>query len=246
MILQVKNIYKAFYANNVLTGCSFDVEEGSISALIGPNGAGKSTVFDIITGFTPLDRGSVLLNGQKLINLKPYKIGRLGISRTFQKVRLFKNLTMLDHLIMAQHKTDDSLSKNLLPKSDAKSHISKAKSILEELLVEKNLEQTLVTDLSYGQKKLLNLTMAILKPHKLLMLDEPVAGVNQVIRKIIIEKIKREAQKGDTILLIEHDMHFISKIADVVHVLDAGKVIAKGNPEDIKKNEQVISAYLGD
>ncbi len=246
MILKIDNICKHFDGNEILSSCSLEIEQGKITALIGPNGAGKTTLFDIITGFLKPDRGGIIFCEHTITNKAPYQIARLGIARTFQKVRLFSYLTMLDHLLIAQLEQDDFLYKNLVPQKDNSAYIEKANAIMHDLRVDKNLATTPVTSLSYGQRKLLSLAMAMVKPHRLLLLDEPVAGVNQTVRETIIEQIKRSAQRGDTILLIEHDMHFISAIADKVFVLDGGSVIAEGSPEEIKQNKRVMEAYLGD
>ncbi|KKT34542.1 MAG: ABC transporter [Parcubacteria group bacterium GW2011_GWA2_44_12] len=246
MILSINNVCKRFDGNEILSSCCLEIEQGKISVLIGPNGAGKTTLFDIITGFLKPDRGQIFLQEKDITNKPSYQIARLGIARTFQKVRLFTYLTMLDHLLMAQLEQDDFLYKNLIPRKDNPAHIEKANAMMGELRVGKDLYATLVTELSYGQRKLLSLAMAMIKPHRLLLLDEPVAGVNQTVRETIIEQIKKEAKRGDTVLLIEHDMHFISAIADKVFVLDGGSVIAEGSPEEIKQNKRVLKAYLGD
>jgi ABC-type branched-subunit amino acid transport system ATPase component len=244
MLLKAENIYKSFAGNQVLTGCDFCAEQGKITALIGPNGAGKTTVFDIITGFIRADRGSIIFDGKDITNNEPFQIARSGLARTFQRVRLFRHLTLLDHLIMAQSGTDENLIWHLRKRTDSATYIHRAKQALEEFKVEKDVH-CLVSDLSYGQRKLLTLAMTFLMPHKLLMLDEPVAGVNQKIRDIIVDKLKDLHKAGETVLIIEHDMHFISRIADHVYVLDAGAVIASGTPEEVKKDKHVLEAYLG-
>lgn len=242
-MLEIKNIKKSFGGVKAVNGCSFEVKENNITALIGPNGAGKTTLFDIISGLLPAEDGQIFLNGKSILNLRPDQIANLGISRTFQQVRLFKNLTILDHLLMAQDNQDLKIIPNLingkkLKKQDYKEYIA-------EFGLTKSLN-TKVADLSYGQRKLLNMAIAFLKMHKILLLDEPVAGVNKVIQKQIEATLMRFKEEKKTILVIEHDMEFVKKLADWVIVLDQGKVLAEGIPEKVLKDPQVLEAYLGE
>jgi branched-chain amino acid transport system ATP-binding protein len=178
-----------------------------------------------------------------LSKTKDFEVARLGISRTFQDVRLFKNLTIKDHLEIAMSKRDEDLFTNLLV--GEKVSVEKIKAVLDLVGLEKSLS-TYAVNLSYGQRKLLDLAVAIAKKHTILMLDEPVAGVNPLLRNKIKEIIKSLNEKGETVLLIEHDMNFVMNLADHIFVMDAGRVIAEGKPEEIQNNKKVLDAYLGE
>jgi ABC-type branched-subunit amino acid transport system ATPase component len=240
--LQIK---KYFGGVKAIDGCSFEVKENTITALIGPNGAGKSTVFNIISGITKEDEGKIIFNKEDLTHLSTHKRAQKGIARMFQHTRLFNNLTVKENLFLAFSDDDTKFWKNLsgIYKLTKENEI-KIKEMLKMVNMER-FENRLTRDLSYGQKRLIELLRTILYPHKLLMLDEPVAGVNPMLREKIAEILKDLKNKGETVLLIEHDMNFTFKIADYVIVMDYGKVIAEGAPEEIKNNPKVLEAYLG-
>lgn len=243
MMLRIKNIHKNFGGVKAVDGCSFSVKEKMITALIGPNGSGKSTIFHIISQLERQDTGEIIFNEQNISRMSEHKIARLGVSRTFQEVRLFKNLTIQEHLEIALAQDDEKLLRSVFKKREK--NVEKIHAILKTVGLHKDI-RTYVTDLSYGQRKLLDLAIALAKPHRLLMLDEPVAGVNPLIRQQIKTLLKILKTKGETILVIEHDMNFVMDIADHIIVLDAGKVIAEGKPEVIQKNKKVLEAYLGE
>ena len=243
MMLQVKNLQKHFGGIKAVDGCSFTVKQGTITALIGPNGSGKSTVFHLISQLEQEDSGKIIFNKKNIVAVSDYKIARLGISRTFQEVRLFKNLSIQDHLEIALAQEDEHLLRSLWKKSEDKTR--QIQQIIKRVGLHKDLK-TYVTDLSYGQRKLLDLAIAMAKTHDLLMLDEPVAGVNPLIRKEIKTILKQLKKQGETIFVIEHDMNFVMDIADHIIVMDAGKVIAEGKPKQIQKNKKVLEAYLGE
>ncbi len=242
-MLQVKNLHKHFGGIKAVDGCSFAVRQGSITALIGPNGSGKSTVFHLISQLEQENSGKIIFKQQDIAKNIPHEIARLGIARTFQEVRLFRNLTMQDHLEIALAEDDEYVFRSLIKKQEDQTQ--KIQQMLKIVGLHKDLK-TYVTDLSYGQRKLLDLAIALAKPHSLLMLDEPVAGVNPLIRKEIKTILKNLRKQGETIFVIEHDMNFIMDIADRIIVMDAGKVIAEGKPKVIQKNKKVLEAYLGE
>ncbi|MBI2669437.1 ABC transporter ATP-binding protein [Candidatus Woesearchaeota archaeon] len=242
MMLHVEQIYKNFGGITALDGCTLSIEKGRITALIGPNGSGKSTLFNIISRLLKEDSGKISFNGQDITTSDEVQVARQGISRTFQDVRLFRNLTIQQHLEIALSDEDEFLLKSLNKKTD---HDQKIKEILHLVRLHKPL-QTLATDLSYGQRKLLDLAIAMAKPHSLLMLDEPVAGINPQLRQEIKEILRTLHQQGETVLLIEHDMNFVMDLAGYIYVLDAGKVIAHGEPRKIQQNPNVLAAYLGE
>ena len=243
MILKVSNLHKNFGGIKALNGCSFEIKKGKITAVIGPNGSGKSTMFDFISALTEKDSGRVYFDSRDISKLKDFEIAILGISRTFQDVKLFKNLSIKEHFDIVFDVGSENLLKSLF--KSGRDNVSKIKEILNLVGLDKQLN-TYATDLSYGQRKLLDLAVAIAKPHSLLMLDEPVAGVNPALRekiKVILRKLNEE---GETVLLIEHDMNFVMDLADYVVVLDEGKVLAEGKPKQIQNNRKVLEAYLGE
>ena len=242
-MLEIKNVHKAFGGVKAVNGCDFVIRENEITALIGPNGAGKTTLFDIISGLIKSDSGEIYLAGRNITNLRSDEISNAGVSRTFQHVRLFKNLTIFDHLLMAQDNRDIKVLANLINGN----HYDKNQyeDYIKSFGVEKSLD-TKVANLSYGQRKLLSMAIAFLKMHKILLLDEPVAGVNKVIQKQIEAVLLKFKAEKKTILVIEHDMEFIKKLADRVIVLDQGKVIADGKPNEVLRLPQVMEAYLGE
>jgi len=243
-ILKVNNVSKHFGGIKALDNCSIEIPEGKITAIIGPNGSGKSTLFNVISNLVKKDSGEIYLRDRRLDEMEDFEIARLGISRTFQEVRLFRNLTIKDHLEIALLREDEKLFSNMfVQKIESEQKINE---ILSLVGLDMPLH-TYATDLSYGQRKLLDLAIAIAKPHEILLLDEPVAGINPQIREQIKKIFKTLNKKhGETIILIEHDMNFVMNLADYVYVLDYGKVIAKGPPRRIQNNKKVLEAYLGE
>jgi len=245
-MLSIENLKKYFGGIKAVNDCSFGVKQRTITALIGPNGAGKSTVFNLISGLLRSDKGRIIFNKGEITNLSPEKISNLGISRLFQQTKLFNNLTIKENLLLAFDNEDTKFWKSLL----AFNRINKEKEKkIREMLGLVNLgkyENTLARDLSYGQKRLIELLRTILNPHQLLILDEPVAGVNPKLRKRITEILLKLKENGETILLIEHDMNFTLNIADDVVVMQKGKVIVRGKSDQIRNNPIVLEAYLGE
>ena len=245
MILDIKGISKSFGGVKALEGCSMQIRPGKITAVIGPNGSGKSTLFNVISGLVPADKGQIRLGEQVLSGEKEHNIAKQGIARTFQDVRLFKNLTIDEHVRIALSEQDEEMLAGIFGKVSEEGYEKKVREVLDLVGLDKPLK-TLATDLSYGQRKLLDLGVAIAKPHKVLMLDEPVAGVNPRLRGTIKQVLLNLKKKGETVLLIEHDMNFVMDLADEVYVLDAGKVISQGTPAKVRKDKKVLEAYLGD
>ena len=245
-MLRVKNLKKHFGGIKAVNGCSFEVKKGTITALIGPNGSGKTTVFNIISGVLKEDSGKVIFDGIDITHFSPEAISNIGISRLFQQTRLFNNLTVRENLLLALDNEDTKLWKNLFGFNKVtKEKEEKIREMLKLVGMER-FENKLARELSYGQKRLVELIRTILNPHKFLMLDEPVVGVDPRLRKEIAELLRKLKKEGDTILLIEHDMSFALGLADFVIVMDEGKVIAKGKPKEIKNNSKVLKAYLGE
>ncbi|MEK6946843.1 MAG: ABC transporter ATP-binding protein [Nanoarchaeota archaeon] len=227
MMLSLKNVSRGFGGVKAVDRCTFDVTENTITSLIGPNGAGKTTAFNIISGLTKSDSGTIELDGKNIIGMPAYKIAQSGISRTFQLTKVFRNLSVRDNMLLAKKTSDWEIRK-----------------ILKSVHFEKSLDTT-ASELSYGQQRLLELARALLMPHSLLMLDEPTAGVNPRVRqelKAILRKLRKE---GKTVLLIEHDMEFVMDISDNVIVLAEGRVLKFGKPKEIMNDKKVLEAYLG-
>lgn len=242
-MLTIQNITKSFGGVQAIKGSNFTIEKNKVTALIGPNGAGKTTLFNVINGLLRPDTGSIVFEGVDITKKQTFRIANTGISRTFQQVRLFHYLTILEHLQMAVDNRDTNMLGNIV--RGTKVDRAKFQNILDTFGIERELD-TPVSDLSYGQRKLLNIAMALTKPHELLMLDEPVAGVNAVIQEQIEQLLLELKKKGETMLIIDHDMQFVRKLADHVIVLDAGVVLLEGAPEIVLKDKRVLEAYLGE
>ena len=241
-MLDVRNLKKYFGGVKAVDGCSFKVEKNTITALIGPNGAGKTTAFNLISGLHKQESGTVHLDGQDITSRPTHKRAAAGLSRTFQQVRLFPNLTIAENLALGRHHNDGhyiSIFKNDADHRDAITKVLISIGLPDIDIKKRGME------LSYGQTKLVGLARALLMPHKLLMLDEPVAGVNPVLRNKLKDILSELKQAGETVLLIEHDMDFVMSVADHIIVMSEGKVLAEGVPEHIKKNKRVLEAYLG-
>jgi len=249
-MLKIKNLKKYFGGIKAVDGCSFEIKPQTITALIGPNGSGKTTIFNLISGILKPDAGKIFFKPEKKwveITNKPIEaISNLGISRVFQQTKLFDNLTVKENLLLALDNEDTKLFKNFFNLNRiTKEKEEKIKEMLKLVDMEK-FEDNLARNLSYGQKRLIELSRAILNPHKLLMLDEPVAGVNPRLREKITEILLKLKEEGETILLIEHDMNFTLNISTWVIVMEKGIVITEGTPQEIKINPKVLGAYLGD
>lgn len=244
-MLSFKNISKQFGGVKAVNNCLFEIEKGKITALIGPNGAGKSTLFNLISGIIKPDSGEIRLNRESIGKKSIEQISNLGIARIFQQSSLFQNLTVKENLLLAMDGEDEKFWKNLLC---GNSRLRVFEDKISEMLQKINMDShknTVSRDLSFGQKRLVELARAILNPHIFLMLDEPVAGVNPKLREKIKEILIDLKNQGETILLIEHDMGFTLSIADRVIVLDGGRVIVEGSPREIRENPKVMDAYLG-
>jgi branched-chain amino acid transport system ATP-binding protein len=241
-MLEVKNIKKSFGGVKAIDDISFVVEKGESVAIIGPNGAGKTTLFDIITGLIKADSGEVWLDGKNITAEEIHKRASLGISRIFQQVRLFRNLTIADHLRLVWNDLDTKLWRNVF----APDKINKTgmKNWLERFFLEKGLE-TIVKELSYGQRKLMQIAMAVKRQHKILLLDEPVAGVNSVAQEQIENILLDLKKQGETIILIDHDMNFVKRLADKIVVLDAGRILLVGTSDNVINDPKLLTAYLG-
>ncbi len=234
VILEVKSLSKSFGGINANSNITFEVKKGEILGIIGPNGAGKSTLFDLITGYTKPDSGSVIFNEQFINDKKPHLISKLGIGRTFQKLKPFHDQTLLENVLVGALSTGLSLENSKL----------RALEIIDLVnLIEKR--HHFAKELSTGQLKRLELARAMATNPNLLMIDEVTGGVDQKTVPGLIDVIKKLNNLGVTIITIEHNMRVIMSLSNRILALDRGKKIAFGFPNEIQKNKKVIDAYLG-
>jgi neutral amino acid transport system ATP-binding protein len=249
-ILRIEDVKKSFGGLMAVAGASLSVARGSITALIGPNGAGKTTLFDIITGYERLDTGTVCLDGQRIDGLASHKIARLGLVRTFQMTRVFAAMTVRDNMLLAApRQPGESLQRFLFQRARSRRAETAAEAHAQSLMHRFNLDglaDNFAGTLSGGQRKLLEFARALMAEPRLLLLDEPMAGVNRTLGTRImdeVEELRRGA--GMTFLFIEHDIDVVMRRADNVIVMANGQVIAKGSPAIVQRDSSVVDAYLG-
>jgi len=239
-MLEVKNLFKEFDGIKAVDNLSFEIKRNSIIALVGPNGSGKTTVFNLISGFLRADRGQIFFNG---------KIAQIGIGRTFQNIRLFSQISVLDNVMLAsKYNKGEALSAALFQtkkmKREEKMSRQKAMELLEFVGLAKKKDE-LAENLSHGQRKLLELARILALDPEVFLLDEPTAGLFPETKRKMLNLIEKLKEKGKTILFIEHDISSVVDIAERIIVLDYGKKIAEGEPEEIRQNKEVLQAYLG-
>jgi branched-chain amino acid transport system ATP-binding protein len=248
-MLTLSGVTKHFGGLHVLEEVSLTVPERGIFGLIGPNGAGKTTVFNLISGLLAPSSGTIDLAGQRVDGMAPFRITRLGIARTFQNIRVFREMTLLENVLVAmgEHSRDNIFSV-LLPLSRFRAAEQREEKSARELLSRVGLAEKarlLAGTLSYGEQRRLELARALATEPKLLLLDEPAAGMNSVEKQHLMDEIVRLDESGLSILIIEHDMRFIMGLCEQIAVLNFGRLIARGTPDEIRANPEVIEAYLG-
>lgn len=249
MVLELKNITKNFGGISALTDVSFKINEGEIFGLIGPNGAGKTTMFNVITNMFLPTSGEISFLGEKIAGIKPHKITDKGICRTFQNIRLFSQMTVLENVLVGGHcRSKSGVFRSVFrTKSQRKEEAVMYETATEllELVGLSSYEDSVAENLAYGQQRRLEIARALSSNPRLLLLDEPAAGMNETETENLFELIKKVQKRGITVLLIEHDMPFVMKLCDRITVLNFGKKLAEGTPEEIQNNQDVIEAYLG-
>ncbi|SFM09385.1 amino acid/amide ABC transporter ATP-binding protein 1, HAAT family [Bradyrhizobium sp. NFR13] len=243
-LLQLTGVTKTFGGIHALSGMVCEVPEGKIVGVIGPNGAGKTTLFNTITGAYRADAGEVKLKGVDVTQWPSYRIVREGIARTFQNIRLFGSMTVWEHLLVAQPHSE-SAWRRLLPISWANPAAQARAEEVMEFFGLTELRDRPAKSLPYGIQRKVEMARAVTARPKLLLLDEPVAGMNHDEAEEIRALMIRLRDTGLTILLIEHDMNFVMRLCDYLYVLDFGVLIAEGRPEDVRTNPVVLDAYLG-
>ena len=248
-MLEVKDMTMRFGGLTAVDHLSFEVNRGELVSLIGPNGAGKTTVFNVLTGIYPQAEGEILLNNESIKGKTPQKIVKLGMSRTFQNLRLYKNMRVIENVIVGNNiKTSYSLFDLLFrTKKFREEEIRSAQEALDILdsIGLLNKRDRYADSLPYGEQRKLEIARALATGAQILLLDEPAAGMNPAESEELMLYIKSLLKKGYTVLMIEHDMSVVMNVSDRIYVLDFGELIASGKPQEIANNERVIAAYLG-
>lgn len=249
VILHLRHISKRFGGLQALEDVELSVVRGTVHGIIGPNGAGKTTLFNVITGLTRPDRGEIWFEGKVLSYSSPHKLVSIGIARTFQNIRLFKGMTVEDNVLIGQHvHTPTPVISILFGTRYAREWEAKARKVAAYALQKVGLGSKLhelAKNLPYGQQKLVEFARALATQPKMILLDEPAAGLNLTEKSNLLKIIATLREEGFTIVLIEHDMKLVMNICDTITVLDQGKKIAEGDPKKVRSHPDVVKAYLG-
>ena len=249
MLLEIDNLCLSFGGLKATNDVTMHMEEKKINGIIGPNGAGKTTFFNQISGVYKPDSGSIVFDGKRIDGLKPFQINEAGIARTYQVINLFKKMSVIENVMVGMRprlkaRFFDSLLHNKKQKDEEEKARQKALDLLDFVGL-REFAYTQAGSLSYGQQRLLEIVRGLASDPKLILLDEPAAGMNSTEKVELNVLLRQILERGVTILIVEHDMKLMMDISDRIFVLNYGKKLAEGTPEEIQKNPEVIAAYLG-
>ncbi len=248
-LISVNNLKKSFGGLKAVDVQELSFKEGELTSIIGPNGAGKTTFFDLISGFQNADSGSIFLKDKDISNAQPYKIARMGMVRTFQLTKVFDRMTVMENLLFSgSNIKNDSFLRSFVKLNSQKLYENSLREKANEIMNDLNIghmANSYARELSGGQKKLLELARSIINEPEILLLDEPLAGVNPKLAEDILSLITKLSDSGITILMVEHNIEAVMKISERIVVLAEGSLIADGIPNEIRTDNNVIEAYLG-
>lgn len=248
-LLRVENLVKEFGGVHAIDDLTFTINPGTIHSIIGPNGAGKTTLFNLVTGVYTPTSGRVLFNDEPVTGKAPYELAARGMSRTFQNLQVCTNMTALENVLVGRHlHLNTGFLSSLFRLPSIVQADRAAKEMGKELMAFVGLEKYVDWDaesMPYGALKRLEIARALAAEPKLLLLDEPAAGLNEAESREIDEVIKKVAEQGVTVVLVEHDMKMVMEISDHILVIDYGRKLAEGTPQEVRENPDVIAAYLG-